>query len=94
MRVRYTLRARGDLDAIYNFIDERNPTLAQSVKDLIEHRIAGLAEFPYKARFNKETWGVRTDDRSLSLYCILRGRADAGVDHSHPAYLAGAVEGS
>ena len=55
MRVRYTLRARGDLEAIYNFLDECNPTVAQSVKDLIEYRIAGLADFPYKARFNKET---------------------------------------
>src|SRR5207302_10972882 len=55
MRVRYTLRARGDLEAIYNFLDERNPSVAQSVKDLIGYRIAGLADFPFKARLKKRT---------------------------------------
>ena len=49
MRVRYTHRAHDDLDAIYTFLDDRNPTAAQSVKDLIERRIAGLADFPFKA---------------------------------------------
>ena len=49
MRVRYTHRAQNDLDAIYTFIDERNPVAAQSVKDLLERRIAGLADFPFKA---------------------------------------------
>jgi toxin ParE1/3/4 len=49
MKVRYTLGARGDLDAIYTDLDERNPTAAQAVKDLIEHRIARLGLFPLMA---------------------------------------------
>jgi len=46
MRVRYTLRAQADLDAIYTYLDARAPVAAQSVKTLIERRIAMLAEFP------------------------------------------------
>jgi toxin ParE1/3/4 len=49
MRVRYTLRAQSDLDAIYTYIDRRTPTAARSVKELIERRIASLANFPFMA---------------------------------------------
>jgi plasmid stabilization system protein ParE len=49
MRVRYTLRAQADLDAIYTYLDARAPVAAQSVKTLIERRIAMLAEFPHIA---------------------------------------------
>jgi len=49
MKVRYTLRAQGDLDAIYRYIDQRAPVAARSVKELLERRIAGLAEFPLMA---------------------------------------------
>ena len=46
MIVRYALRAQADLDAIYTYVDDRAPVAAQSVKTLIERRIALLAEFP------------------------------------------------
>ena len=49
MKVRYTLRARIDLDAIYTDLDLRNPTAAQAVKDLIERRIRQLGRFPLMA---------------------------------------------
>jgi toxin ParE1/3/4 len=49
MRVRYTLRALGDLDAIYIYLEQRTPAAAQSVKHLIERRIAMLADFPFMA---------------------------------------------
>ena len=49
MKVRYTLRARGDLDAIYTGLDQRNATAAQSVKDLIERRIRQFGRFPLMA---------------------------------------------
>jgi toxin ParE1/3/4 len=49
MKVRYTLRARGDLDAIYTYLERRAPAAAQSVKELIEQRIAALADFPLMA---------------------------------------------
>ena len=46
MKVRYTLRAQADLDAIFTYLDARAPSAAQSVKILIERRIALLADFP------------------------------------------------
>jgi toxin ParE1/3/4 len=46
MRVRYTPRARADLAAIFGYLDSRAPAAAQSVRNLIEHRIARLVEFP------------------------------------------------
>jgi toxin ParE1/3/4 len=49
MKVRYTLRAQRDLDAIYSYIEHRAPTAAQSVTELIERRIARLADFPRMA---------------------------------------------
>ena len=49
MKVRYTPRARGDLAAIYAYLDERSPNGARAVKARIERRIARLAEFPFVA---------------------------------------------
>jgi toxin ParE1/3/4 len=49
MRVRYTLRALADLDSIYTYLDVRAPAVAQSVKAVIERRIAVLAGFPHMA---------------------------------------------
>ena len=49
MRVRYTLRAKADLDAIFSYLDARAPAAAQSVKSTIERRIALLGEFPHIA---------------------------------------------
>lgn len=49
MKVRYTLRAQADLDAIFTYLDARAPAAAQSVKTMIERRIALLAEFPRMA---------------------------------------------
>ena len=49
MRVRYTRQAHSDLDAIYAYLDERNPAAAHSVKELIECRIHALENFPFMA---------------------------------------------
>lgn len=46
MRVRYTRRAQADLDAIFSYLDARAPVAAQSVKTLIERRIALLGDYP------------------------------------------------
>lgn len=64
MRVRYTLRAHGDLDAIYRYLDERSPTAAHSVKALIERRIASLADFPQM--------GPETDEPGIRELTIVR----------------------
>jgi plasmid stabilization system protein ParE len=49
MRLRYTLRAQTDLDAIFNYLDRRAPAAARAVKEVIERRISRLAEFPFMA---------------------------------------------
>jgi plasmid stabilization system protein ParE len=49
MKVRYTLRARDDLEAIFAYLDERNTKAAQATKDLIERRIRRLGMFPLMA---------------------------------------------
>jgi plasmid stabilization system protein ParE len=54
MRVRYTVQAQADLDAIYTYLDERNSAAAQSVKDLIERRIRALGKFPLMAPVTDE----------------------------------------
>lgn len=46
MKVRYTRRAQADLDAIFSYLDAQAPAAAQSVKSLIERRIALLGEHP------------------------------------------------
>ena len=58
MRVRYTLRARDDLDAIYIYLDQRSPAGAQSVKHAIERRIGQLGDPPFIAPVTDEP-GVR-----------------------------------
>ena len=64
MRVRYTLRAQADLDAIYTYIDRRTPAAARSVKESLERRIAGLAEFPFMA--------PETDEREIRELTIVQ----------------------
>ncbi len=64
MKVRYTLRAQADLDAIYTYLDARAPVAAQSVKTVIEQRIALLAEFPHIA--------PETDQRGVYELTIVR----------------------
>ncbi len=49
MRVRYTLRAQADLEAIFRYLDARAPEAALEVKSTIERRIAMLGEFPHIA---------------------------------------------
>jgi toxin ParE1/3/4 len=58
MRVRYTRRAQADLDEIYTYLDHRAPMAARSVKELIERRIAWLADFPLMAPETDEP-GIR-----------------------------------
>jgi toxin ParE1/3/4 len=55
MRVRYTLQAQHDLDGIYILLDRRSPATAQSVKNPIERRIAGLADYPLMAPETSES---------------------------------------
>jgi plasmid stabilization system protein ParE len=49
MRVRYTPRARDDLEVIFQFLDQVSPSGARSVKQTLERRIRLLADVPFIA---------------------------------------------
>ena len=58
MRLRYTLRARADLEEIYEYLAKREPAAAQRLKSAIERQITWLTNFPYMAPATDEA-GVR-----------------------------------
>ena len=49
MRVRYSPRARDDLDQIYSYLNERSPVAATAVLKRIHDRIQQLADLPLMA---------------------------------------------
>ncbi len=49
MKVRYTPRARNDLDTIHSYLNERSPAAAGAVLKRIRRRIDQLADFPLMA---------------------------------------------
>lgn len=50
MRVRYTPRAFADREAIFEYIDRRNPRAAREVKAFMIKRIAELGNAPIRHR--------------------------------------------
>jgi toxin ParE1/3/4 len=58
MRIRYTVRARADLEEIRSYLLRRNPRAAVAVVTAIRHRISWLADFPLMAPETDER-GVR-----------------------------------
>jgi len=50
MKVRYTPRARSDLQSILQYIDERNPLGARNVKRAMQKTIELIGEFPEGGR--------------------------------------------
>jgi toxin ParE1/3/4 len=58
MRVRYTPRARDDLDTIHSYLNERSPAAAAAVLKRIRNRIDRLADFPLMAPVT-ELAGIR-----------------------------------
>jgi plasmid stabilization system protein ParE len=89
MRVRYTLQAQGDLDAIYTYLDERNPAAAQSVKDLIEQRIRTLGTFPLMAPVTDEAGVLELSivEYHYKVYCELNGDEEVWDDTAAPPML-------
>ena len=49
MKVRYTPRAFADREAIFSYLDERNPKAPREFKAFIKVRINGLALLPIAA---------------------------------------------
>jgi plasmid stabilization system protein ParE len=54
MRVRYTPRAFADREAIFDYLDQRDPQAARKVKQFITDKIASLSYSPRRARFVKD----------------------------------------
>jgi plasmid stabilization system protein ParE len=54
MRLRYTPRARSDLQAILQYIDQRSPLGARKVKRAIQKTIELIGEFPEAGRRSGE----------------------------------------
>jgi toxin ParE1/3/4 len=66
MRVRYTLRARGDIDQIYGYLDERSSSGARNVLLAIFAGVQFVAERPLGAE--------RTDDPNVRVKVVRRYR--------------------
>lgn len=58
MKIRWRPTALAQLDAIFTYIEERNPDAAHRVKKTIMRSIERLAEFPYSSRAS-EVPGIR-----------------------------------
>ena len=84
MRLRYTPRAQADLDIIFGFIDRQNPEAARTVKEIIERRIAWLADFPFiapetsKDGVRELTASTRQEARGVEARCSARDSKGLG----------------
>jgi plasmid stabilization system protein ParE len=47
MKVRYSRRARADLDAIFHYLQEHSPTGARRVREAIYAAVQFIAEYPH-----------------------------------------------
>ena len=54
MKVRYTPRARDDLQSIFCYLDQLPPSAAKSVKRTLERGIRRLGDFPLMAPATRE----------------------------------------
>jgi plasmid stabilization system protein ParE len=54
MRVRYTPRAFADREAVFAYLDRRNPQAARNLKSYIKERINELGHFPKRYKFIEE----------------------------------------
>jgi toxin ParE1/3/4 len=64
MKVRYTPRAFADREAIFEYLNQRNPPAALRVKAFIASKIASLSSSPRRARFV----------RNLGVHALWLGR--------------------
>jgi plasmid stabilization system protein ParE len=82
MRVRYTARARDDLEAILEFLAERSPAGAASVRRSIKKTIEVIAEFPEGGRLIGEL-GVRVLPTGRHPYLVYWAIRDGEVWLAH-----------
>jgi plasmid stabilization system protein ParE len=92
MRVRYTPRAFADREAIFEYLDQRNPQAARKVKAFIDQKIASLSYAPRRARFVKGL-GVHSFWLGRYPYIVYIGPRRRGVDRPHPPRFPPSVDG-
>jgi plasmid stabilization system protein ParE len=66
MSIRYTPRARGDIERIYRYLDERSPSGARNVLKAIYAGVQFIAEQPEAS--------ARTDDQTVRVKIVRRYR--------------------
>ena len=66
MRIRYTPRARGDIEQIYRFLEERCPAGARNVLRAIYAGVQFISEFPQASE--------QTDDPQVRVRIVRRYR--------------------
>src|SRR5215813_9210913 len=93
MRVRYTLRARADLESIFSYLSSRNPAAARAVIHEIERASGALALSPCLGPSQRPVAGVQsTARRTLPVSTLLPHSRQRSVDRSHPPYFTSAVD--
>ena len=91
MRIRYTLRAFADREAIFDYIEQHSPQGALNVMRAIENSIARLEHFPYSAPATDEP-DLWIDRARATVKGVLPDSEGRGVDRSHSPHVAPAVE--
>ena len=66
MRVRYTPRARGDIERIYQYLEKRSPSGARNVLRAIHAGVQFISEYPQASD--------RTDDPRVRVKIVRRYR--------------------
>lgn len=94
MRVRYTLRARADLEDIFSYIDERSPVSARAVRAEIRRRIDQLPDFPLLAPETempgeRELSVSRFRTKSITKFAATRFACCTSAAHAAVPGLAG-----
>lgn len=82
MRVRYTPRARGDIENIFRYIAERNPNGARNVLRAIYAGVDFIAMHPEASNRTTET-DIRVKIVTRYRYKIFFRVADEGIDVLH-----------
>ena len=82
MRVRYTPRAFADREAIFVYLDQRNPRAAREVKAFIRKRIVELGDLPRRSKIIEE-FGVHARWLGRYPYIVYYrvGRDEVSIVH-------------
>ena len=91
MKVRYTPRAFADREAIFTYLDRRNPRAARDVKAYIKKRILDLGNLSRRSPLIPRTRCPRSVAWTLSVYRLLPGQPGRSLHHSHQARRSAAL---